>query len=351
MYDFDWLQMFAEGGAGDGGAAAGAAPTGDTAAAAGQQEKQEETVADRLRRKGVPEQLLSRRAYQQKVVMRVQAQTAEAGGQAAAVDNPDVPEPQNAAEAAEAAPETEEEPDFNELLKTHPKYNKAVQDIVKGRLAKSKAAEQRLNEFEPILQTMARRYGLGTDFTAEQLAEHVNGDDSYYEQQAMELGVSPEMARRLEQADVIIEQRDRERQEQARANEQDQKIQETFDRLYPEIERMQEKYPGFDFAQELLNNDFLRMISPSSGLSLEQAYFAIHRDEIIAAERQAAERRVAASMAANRARPAENVRTQGTSDTSMATTIDWRRATKAQRDALKKRIESGERVLPGQGFR
>lgn len=345
MYDFMRLQMFAEGAAGDGGAAGGAAPTGGNIAADAAQQT-EETVADRLRRKGVPESKLSRRAYQQKVSRPAQdaaPQAPQAEGQDAAAEDP---EPESAQDAPK--PEnTAKKPTFEELMQD-PDYNKAMQETVKKRLAKSKAAEERLTQLTPTLQKLAQRYGLGEDFTAEELAEVVDSDDSYYEQKAMELGVTPEIAKRLDQADYVMQQREQERIEREKAQEQDQQIRATFDRLQGQIAEMQQKYPGFDFGTELENRQFAYMISPGSGLTLEQAYFAVHRKEILEAERKAAEQRIAATVQANQRRPRETSRSQAATDT--ATTVDWHKSTPEQREALKARIRRGEKVLPGRGF-
>lgn len=342
MYDFQWLQIFADGAAGDGGGANGAAQTGDTAAAAAQQT--EETVADRLRRKGVPESKLSRRAYQQKAPQQNAAPTpapkAEEGQDAAA-------EPVAETETAQAAA-PEPKPSFDELLQQNPEYNKAVQQIVQKRLSKSKAAEQRMQTLSPALDKLARRYGLEDGYTAEQLAERIDNDDTYYEQQAMELGVTPELAKQLEEAKVVLAQQRRDEAARQREQEQQQAIRQTFDRLHSEIGEMQQKFPGFDFEAEMRNPQFVFLIQPGSGLSLEQAYLAIHRTEVLEAERKATEQRIAATVQANQARPREVTRSQTATDT--ATTTDWSKATREQREALKRRIRSGERVLPGGGF-
>ena len=339
MYEFKWLQMFADGGAGDGGTA-GAAQTGETAAAAAQQN--EETVADRLRRKGVPESKLSRRAYQQKASARSSAPdpVPDAEGQAAAAEP-------KADGKAQSAPAETRKPSFDELMQD-PDYNTAMQQVVQKRLSKSKAAEKRLDALTPTLQKIARRYGLAEDFTPEQLAELVDNDDSYYEQQAMEMGVTPDVARRLDEANMILAQRDRDRIAQEKAAEQDNKLRETFARLQGEAAELKKKYPGFDFGKELENPQFAFMLQPGSGLNLEQAYFAIHRNEILEAERKSYEARVSATLQANRARPRETAKTQTATSTTNA--IDWSKASREQREALKKRILSGERVLPGQGF-
>lgn len=347
MYDFKWLQMFADGAAGDGGGAAGAAQSGgDNAADAAQQSG--ETVADRLRRKGVPESKLSRRAYQQKVAQpqRTAPVPVTDNGQAAAAEAS--VDGQAPAAEAEQATVPEKEPEFDELLKQNPKYNKAVQEIVQKRVAKSKAAEQRLEALTPSIEKIARRYGLGADFTPEQLAERIDNDDGYYEQQAMEMGVTPEVAKKLDEANMILEQREKDRAAREQAEEQDQRIRSTFDRLQSEVAEMQKKYPGFDFRTEMQNPQFVFMLQPGSGLSLEQAYVAIHRNEIIEAERKAAEQRIAATVQANRGRPPETTKKQTAATT--ATTVDWSRASREQREALKRRIHSGERILPGQSF-
>ena len=95
------------------------------------------------------------------------------------------------------------------------------------------------------------------------------------------------------------------------------------------------------------------MTAPGTGLmSVEDAYRAVHRKEIEAAQSQVIAQRTAQKISnaiqAGSRRPDEN----GTSGQSASvTTFDYSKASKAQRDALKQQIRAaaarGEKLYPG----
>ena len=109
---------------------------------------------------------------------------------------------------------------------------------------------------------------------------------------------------------------------------------------------MKEKFPGFDLRAELQNPAFVRMTQPGSGLSVEDAYYAIHRAEIERARAEQYREQTAKAVAANRNRPNEGGAKGGS--VAQGVSVDWRHATKEQREEMKRRIRSGERILPGQ---
>ena len=104
---------------------------------------------------------------------------------------------------------------------------------------------------------------------------------------------------------------------------------------------------------ELQNPVFARMTAPGTGImSVEDAYRAVHRKEIEAAQSQVIAQRTAEkisnSIQAGSRRPDEN----GTSGQSASvTTFDYSRASKEQREALKREIYAakarGEKLYPG----
>lgn len=135
-------------------------------------------------------------------------------------------------------------------------------------------------------------------------------------------------------------------------------LQDSFRRhiqgLEQQGEAMKALYPGFDLRQELSNPAFARMTAPDVGISVEDAYYALHRQQI-----QSAAMQVTAQMTAQRLsdavrsgslRPREHGASQGASLTG----FDYRSASSEQKAALKKRIREagarGEKLYPGQGF-
>ena len=134
---------------------------------------------------------------------------------------------------------------------------------------------------------------------------------------------------------------------------QEQKIQQHFVRLEQQAEQMKKVFPNFDLRTELQNPAFARMTSPNVGISVEDAYYAIHRNEIQTASMQAAVRRttenISNAIQSGSRRPSES---GASSQAPSVTTFDYSKASKAQREAFKAEIRArmarGEKVYPGQ---
>lgn len=332
--DYKWLnlQLFAGEGAGGEGGGEGAA-TGDTSAAdAGQQ---------RLRELGVPQEVLNKRAKKS-----AKQQPAATKAQAA--------EPQTTKQAASAT--TTEEPadaptkaSWDDLMKD-PDYNAQMQKVVQSRLKTAKAAEDNLSKLMPALELLARQHNIdpaNMDYDA--LAKAISDDDQYYEDKALAMGMSIEDAKKMDQEERNAE---RQRREEAQTLEQ-QKFQQHIAKLEQQGEAMKAMFPGFDLRKELQNPAFARMTAPNVGISVEDAYYAVHRNEIQTAAMQVTAQRAAQkisnSIQAGQRRPDEN----GTSGQAPSvTTFDYRNASKEQREALKRRIleahAQGKKLYPGQ---
>lgn len=117
--------------------------------------------------------------------------------------------------------------------------------------------------------------------------------------------------------------------------------------LHRQGEAMRQQFPDFDLLRELRNPAFARMTAPQIGISVEDAYYAIHRRELQAAAAQ----QMANAIRAGAARPVEN---GASSQAASQTTFDYAHASKQQREALKRRIREaaaqGRKLYPGQVF-
>jgi hypothetical protein len=162
------------------------------------------------------------------------------------------------------------------------------------------------------------------------------------------MGVSVETAMKIDQ-----QERDtaRQQREQARTLEQ-QKFQQHIMKLEQQGEALKKVFPNFDLRTELQNPAFARMTSPNVGISVEDAYYAVHRNEIQTAAMQVTAQKTAQKISndiqAGNRRPSEN----GTSGQAPSvTTFDYRNATPEQRNAFKAHIRSeaaqGRKVYPG----
>jgi hypothetical protein len=264
--------------------------------------------------------------------------------------------PQEQVATAEENP-TEEKTDaptttrmsWDEIM-ADPEYNKQMQSVVQSRLRSAKAAEEALAKMTPALEVLARKHGqdpANPDYEA--LAKAINDDDAYYEDKALEMGVTLETAKRIDQ-----QERDHARQQREEArNLEEQRLHDHFVKLEQQGEALKKVFPKFDLRTELQNPAFARMVAPGHGImSVEDAYKAVHRKEIEAAQSQVIAQRTAQNISnaiqAGARRPDEN----GTSGQSASvTTFDYSKASLAQRNALKAQIRAaaarGEKLYPG----
>lgn len=312
-----FLQLFAEGeGAGD-----GAAETSESGVMA-------DDADQRLRDMGVPEDKIRRtRAGRQRARQAVPVTEAPAP-QAAAAETADDGQP----EAQE-----EEKPKrmtWDEIMED-PEYNRKMQETMQKRLKTAKAAEESLNALMPAIKKLAQEKGLdpeNVDYIS--LGKMLTGE---YESKAMELGVPVETVMQLEQQQRTIEQ---------------QKIENHFARLEREAEDLRKVFPNFSLQAEMANPAFAKLTHPNIGMSVEDAYYAVHRKELQVASMQVAAQKTAQQISnaiqSGTRRPVESG--QSTQAPSV-TTFDYSRATKAQRDEFKAKLRAswarGEKVYPG----
>ena len=338
-----WLQLFAGEGAG---ASAGGEGGGDGAVSGANDGVDAEH--QRLRELGVPEEKLRKRAQRasaklpEGAVRTAPKETAKPQEQVAtAEENP------NPTEETAATP-TPTRMSWDEIM-ADPEYNEQMQKTVQSRLRSAKAAEESLAKLTPALEVLARRHGLNAEnMDYEALAKAINDDDAFYEDKALEMGVSLETAKRIDQ-----QERDdaRKKREEARTLEET-KLRNHFMKLEQQGEAMKKVFPSFDLRKELQNPVFARMTSPNVGVSVEDAYHAIHRREIMQAGMQVTAQQTAQKISnaiqAGSRRPDEN----GTSGQSASvTTFDYSKASREQREALKQQIRAaaarGEKLYPG----
>lgn len=328
------LRLFGGEGAGGTGAAGGessggeGAQSGVTSAVDAEQQK--------LLDLGVPAEKLRKRA---KKSAGTAVQTAPAEPQTA----PDAAVEQTDGNQTEAKRMT-----WDEIM-ADPEYNREMQNVVSQRLKKSRGAEEQMTKLQPVIELLTAKYGLDAEnLNIDDLVTAVNNDDQYYEDRALEMGVSVETAKRIDQASR--EQARKEKEEQQTLEQQ--KIQQHIQKLEQQGEAMKKVFPSFDLKKELQNPAFARMTAPSVGISVEDAYYAVHRNEIQTRSMQATAQKtvqnISNSIQAGRNRPTEN----GVSGQAPSvTTFDYRNASREQREALKQRIRNaaarGEKLYPG----
>ena len=335
------LQLFNGEGAGASGAGEGGgdgATTGDNATAAAEQ---------RLRELGVPEAKIRKSAS--KVASKMPTQTAqtaevapkeEAGVESAATE--EKPTTEDTKEAVTKRMSWEE-------IMADPEYNKQMQAVVRSRLKAEKSAEEALGKMIPAIELLARKYDLDPkNMDYEALAKAINEDDAYYEDRALEMGVSVETAKKVDQ----MERENERRKAMEQKTLQEQALQQHFVKLEQQGEAVKKVFPNFDLRAELRNPAFARMVAPNVGISVEDAYYAVHRNEIQAASMQITAQKTAEKISnaiqSGSRRPDESgVSSQAPS----VSTFNYRNASPQQRAEFKAELRrkwaNGETVYPG----
>lgn len=296
------LQVFAEGGDGGDGGTGAEGTTGVPASVPGLQKKGEKNPLANV-----------------KYGIQEDAQTADVQKQETVVDR-------NA--------------EFEKLIKGEYKdlYDARVQDTIQKRLKGSKETVDKYNALAPTLEMLSRKYGVdASDIDA--LNKAIEEDDAYYEDEALEKGITVEQLK-------SIKKMERENAELKRQM-QEQSVRENADRIYAkwmhESDALKGVYPGFDLNTELQNPKFVDLLK--SNIDVRTAYEVLHKDEIIPAAMQFTARQVEQKLTnkimAGGQRPMEN----GISSQSASVIkSDVSQLSKEDRAEIIRRVARGEKI-------
>ncbi len=247
-------------------------------------------------------------------------------------------------EAPAAEVQTVAQPDrnaeFEKLIKGEYKdlYDARVQDTIQKRLKGQKDTVDKFNALTPTLELLANKYGVDAG-DIEALNKAIEEDDSYYEQEALEKGMTVQQLKE-------VKKMERENAE-LKAQMQEAQRQENGKKLYAawmqQADETRKFYPSFNIETEMENPKFVDLLR--SNIDVKTAYEVIHKDEIIPAAMQftakTVESKLAKKIAANGARPSEN----GMSAQSAAVIkSDVSQLSKADRAEIIRRVQRGEKI-------
>lgn len=230
--------------------------------------------------------------------------------------------------------------EFERLIKTDYKdlYDQRVQDIVQKRLKSSKETVDRYNALSPTIEMLAKKYGVDAS-DIEALNKAIEEDDAYYEDEALEKGITVEQLKQ-------IRKMERENAE-LKAQMREQQVRENADKIYAgwmdQSESLKAIYPSFDLNAELQNQRFSDLLR--NNVDVRTAYEVIHKDEIIPAAMQftaqAVEQKLVNKIRSNASRPVES----GISSQSSAVVkSDVSKLSKADRQEIIRRVAMGEKI-------
>lgn len=165
---------------------------------------------------------------------------------------------------------------FDAMIKGEYKeeYEKRFRQGLDRRFKETEGLRQQTEAARPLMELLAGKYGVdASDIGA--LLKAAEADESYYEQEAAEKGLTVQQLKQfkqMERENARLKAAQEERQRLERANQ----IQA---RWAQESEAVKQMFPSFDFATEAQNPQFVRILN--AGGSVDAAYKAVHCDDIL----------------------------------------------------------------------
>ena len=240
----------------------------------------------------------------------------------------------------EATPTEDRNAKFEALIKGEYKdlYDARVQNTIQQRLKGQKETVDKYNALAPTLEILAKKYGVdATDVKA--LNKAIEEDDSYFEEEALEKGISVEQLKeikKIERENATLRQQMEEQNRRDNANR-------FYAQMMEQAESVKAVYPSFDLRAEMQNPRFVDLLR--NNVDVRTAYEVLHKDDIIPAAMQfaakTAEQKLTNNIIANGARPTEN------GNASQGATVvksDVSQLSKADRQEIIRRVQRGEKI-------
>ena len=320
MYEKEYLdlQLFAEGGDGGDGSGAGGSEGGESAA--------EIRVGDVLPDGTVVDENLASSMRENADLYSNLAQEMQARAQAPGQDQGNAD--QQAGDKAQKGPTREE---WEAVKKQFAQfYGEDVHATIDKRFKNHADATKQLERQQKVLDIMMKHANVST---FDELEEAVTSDE--LEAEASEKDIPVEVLRQLKDLEAANAQHNEEMQQA--------KNREYISGLIQQGQELQKIYPDFDIIRELNENPrFVQLTSPAVGLSVEEAFNAIHgkdvQAQILAYGVQAGKDQTAKAIRANGMRPVEGANRGGRSGAGTAAAPNVGAMTDEQYEAIKARM-------------
>jgi hypothetical protein len=240
----------------------------------------------------------------------------------------------------EATPTEDRNAKFEALIKGEYKdlYDARVQNTIQQRLKGQKETVDKYNALAPTLEILAKKYGVDAS-DPKALNKAIEEDDSYFEEEALEKGISVEQLKeikKIERENATLRQQMEEQNRRDNANR-------FYKQMMEQAESVKAVYPSFDLRAEMQNPRFVDLLR--NNVDVRTAYEVLHKDDIIPAAMQfaakTAEQKLTNNIIANGARPTEN------GNASQGATVvksDVSQLSKADRQEIIRRVQRGEKI-------
>ena len=215
-------------------------------------------------------------------------------------------------------------------------YGQDVQRAVQERFKNQADAQQQLDALQPMLQVLMKR---ADTKDLDELKRLIVEDDSNYEEEAEARGMTVEGYK-----DFLAMQEENRRLKQ---EEEQNNLKGHIAGLMQQGEELKKIFPDFDFLTEMQNEQFRNATSPEGGMTVKQAYYAIHGDELmpqmLGYGMKRAQEQMGQTIQAQRQRPAEGAM-RGQAQQAASLKINPANLTRKERDRIRNLIHGGANV-------
>ena len=255
--------------------------------------------------------------------------------------------PQKQPEKAEAQPaEKTIQERWDELIKGEFKelYGQGVQNAIKDRFKNQQDATKQLEAQNEVLAMAMKDRGVQS---LDELKKSYQETDPQIEEEAERAGMTRESYLTLKALQDEIHRRDeRDRQtleEQANINH--------YRSLVQQAEELKKIVPDFDLQKELNTDpEFFRLTTKEVGLSVKDAFYVRHGEEIAAASMKAgierAQKQMGQTIRAQGMRPVEGA-AHGQGQPAVKAQFDFNAMTPQERKKFRSQVLAGKVVIPG----
>ncbi len=253
--------------------------------------------------------------------------------------------PQNQPAQAEAQPEKTIQERWDELIKGEYKelYGQSVKNAVDDRFKNQANLQKVVDDQRAVLEMAMKDRRVSS---VEDLRKSYESDDSLYEDEAAEAGMSVESFKTMK----ALEQENARLRQQEQLSIQDQMMRNHYRKLTQQAEELRKVFPDFDLRAELQNPEFMRLTSPNVGVSVEDAFYTLHGKEIAAESMKAgmerAQQQLGQTIRAQGMRPIEGA-AHGQGQPAAQAPMDFNHMTRKEREAFRSQVKSGKVVIPG----
>ena len=183
---------------------------------------------------------------------------------------------QTGSDTTQAAAEEKEDldADFEALIKGKYKaqYDARFQQGINARHKDYMQNKQQLESLNPMLDMLKEKYGVSD---VGELQKAIMDDDSYYEQEAMDRGMTVEQLKYMKQ----MERENKAYKAREQESIQEQMQREKIEGWLRQEAQFKQKAPDFSLREELANPEFERLLA--AGVNVETAFNVTHQDEIM----------------------------------------------------------------------